>query len=151
MIWSSVGAGVSMGRRVMRWLWIAPLAILIAELIFDGTRIWHVSAACVIWFLVLTAVGFLFVLRIVALTLKAQDGPTPGYSTACRWTWVDYWLPGCCLTVATSKMSSNTALRSRRCGHPGESPMWPRRAGPAAEGNRTKGEHYSRTMKFPSC
>jgi hypothetical protein len=67
------------GRRVMRWLWIAPLAVLIAELIFDGTRIWHVSAACAIWFLVLAVVVFIFVLRIVALALKAQDGPTPGY------------------------------------------------------------------------
>jgi hypothetical protein len=63
----------------MRWLWIAPLAALMAELIFDGTRIWHVSAACAIWFLVLAVVVFIFVLRIVALALKAQDGPTPGY------------------------------------------------------------------------
>jgi len=63
----------------MRWLWIAPLGVLIAELIFDGTRVWHVSTACVIWFLVLAVVGLLSVLRIVALALKAQDGPTPGY------------------------------------------------------------------------
>ena len=62
----------------MRWLWIAPLAVLIAELVFDGTRIWHVSTGCVIWFLVLAAVVFIFVLRIVALALKAQDGATPG-------------------------------------------------------------------------
>jgi hypothetical protein len=66
------------GRLVMRWLWITPLAALIAELIFDGTRVRLFFMACVVWFLVLAVVGVLLVFRIVALALKTQDWATPG-------------------------------------------------------------------------
>jgi len=84
----------------MRWLWIAPLGVLIAELIFDGTRVWHVSTACVIWFLVLAVVGLLSVLRIVALALKAQD-------------WADSWVlnnpNGLTVDVGVALLAASTA------------------------------------------